>query len=331
MEGSVQSGGNRIRVNAQLIDAEMGAHLWAERFDKPRADLFDMQDEITTRLARAVGIELVAAEAHRAARERPNSMDAVDLAMRGRAIMNQSQTVDRVREARTLFEAALRVDDKNVDALVGFARSHLYELSNFLSDNPDEQLRVVEAALSKALRLAPDNAEAHLHRATALQVSKAPERALSECELAISLDRNLAGAHGRAGVIKIFLGRAEETEEHASEAMRLSPRDPFLCIWYFHMGAADLYLGRLDQAIQRLRKSVEISSDFELAYFYLAAALALSGRQDEADEACATGVRLAPTFSISRFRARAMGDNPRYLEQRERLYEGMRRAGVPER
>jgi len=88
MEGSVQSGGSRIRVNAQLIDAESGAHLWAERFDKPRADIFDMQDEITTRLARTVGIELVAAEGRRAERERPNNMDAVDLTMRGWAILN---------------------------------------------------------------------------------------------------------------------------------------------------------------------------------------------------------------------------------------------------
>ena len=83
MEGSVQGGADRIRVNAQLIDTETGAHLWAERFDKPRADIFDMQDEITTRLARTVGIELVAAEGRRAERERPNNMDAVDLAMRG--------------------------------------------------------------------------------------------------------------------------------------------------------------------------------------------------------------------------------------------------------
>ncbi|WP_247541539.1 adenylate/guanylate cyclase domain-containing protein, partial [Bradyrhizobium sp. 168] len=89
MEGSVQGGGDRIRVNAQLIDTETGAHLWAERFDKPRADIFDMQDEITTRLARTVGVELVAAEGRRAERERPNNMDAGDLAMRGWAILNQ--------------------------------------------------------------------------------------------------------------------------------------------------------------------------------------------------------------------------------------------------
>ena len=100
MEGSVQSGADRIRMNAQLIDTETGAHLWAERFDKPRADIFDMQDEITTRLARTVGVELVAAEGRRAERERPNNMDAVDLAMRGWAILNQALSLRRARAAR---------------------------------------------------------------------------------------------------------------------------------------------------------------------------------------------------------------------------------------
>ena len=108
MEGSVQGGADRIRVNAQLIDTETGAHLWAERFDKSRGDIFEMQDEITTRLARTVGIELIAAEGRRAERERPDKMDAVDLAMRGWAILNQALSLRRGREACDLFDAALR-------------------------------------------------------------------------------------------------------------------------------------------------------------------------------------------------------------------------------
>jgi class 3 adenylate cyclase/TolB-like protein len=115
MEGSVLTGADRIRVNAQLIDAGSGAHLWAERFDKPRADVFDMQDEITVRLARSIGIELVAAEGRRAERERPHNMDAVDLTMRGRAILNLPPSVENARTARALFEAALRLDDRNAE------------------------------------------------------------------------------------------------------------------------------------------------------------------------------------------------------------------------
>jgi TolB-like protein len=100
MEGSVQTSQNRVRVNAQLVDAETGAHLWAERFDKLRADLFDMEDEITVRLARTVGVELVAAEGRRAECKGPRNMDAIDLAMRGRAAMNQPPSAQSARAAR---------------------------------------------------------------------------------------------------------------------------------------------------------------------------------------------------------------------------------------
>ena len=195
MEGSVQSGGDRIRVNAQLIDAETGAHLWAERFDKPRADIFDMQDEITTRLARIVGVELVAAESRRAERERPSNMDAVDLAMRGWAILNQPLSLRRDRAACDLFDAALRLDDRNVEALVGLAFYHGNDLRTFASTNRAEQLRIAETAITEALTLAPGNALAHFVHANILHVSGATERSLRELEFAITLDRNLAWAY----------------------------------------------------------------------------------------------------------------------------------------
>jgi len=330
MEGSVQSGGSRFRVNAQLIDAETGAHLWAERFDKPRADLFDMQDEITARLARTVGIELVAAEGRRAERERPSNMDAVDLTMRGWAIMNRPFSMEHCRQARSLFEAALKLDDKTVDALIGLADAHLVEVRFFASVSPADQVRVAEAATAKAMGLAANNARAHCSRADVLQLLRAPERALRECELAIGLDRNLAQAHALAGFLKALIGRAEETEANVIDAMRLSPRDPLVSRWHFYMGAAALMLGRIDQAVDALGKSIEINPNFGLGNFFLAASLAEHGRLTEAKEACAAGQRLDPTFSVAKFRSEVRGDNPVYLAQRERVIEGMRKAGVPE-
>lgn len=103
-----------------------------------------------------------------------------------------------------------------------------------------------------------------------------------------------------------------------------------LFTWYFFIGAADLYLGRLDRAVDHLRKSVEINPVAELSYFFLAAGLSLSGRAAEAAQVCATGRRLASNFTIAKFRREAPGDNPVYLAQRERIYDGMRKAGVPE-
>jgi TolB-like protein/class 3 adenylate cyclase/tetratricopeptide (TPR) repeat protein len=330
MEGSVQGCGDRIRVNAQLIDTETGAHLWAERFDKPRADIFDMQDEITTRIARIVGVELVAAESRRAERERAENMDAVDLAMRGWAILNQPLSLRRHRAACDFFDAALRLDDRNVEALVGLAFCHSDDLRTFASTNRDEQLRIAETAITKALTLAPGNALAHFVHANVLHVSGASERSLRELEFAIALDRNLAWAHANAGFIKVLLGRAEEAEADLTNAMRLSPRDPGLDRWYALLGIADLYLGRLESALDRLRKSVEINPNVAVPHFFLAAASALSGRAAEAREARKAGLQLDPNFTVARFRNERRSENPTFLAQRKRIYEGLSLAGVPE-
>jgi tetratricopeptide (TPR) repeat protein len=332
MEGSVQTSGSgdRIRVNAQLIDTETGAHLWAERFDKPRGDIFEMQDEIITRLARTVGIELVAAEVRRAERERPNNMDAVDLTMRGWAILNQPLSLRRDHEACDLFEAALRLDDRNVEALVGLAFRHVNDVRVFASTNRDEQLRIAERAITEALALAPGNAFAHFVRANILHVSGETERSLRELELAIALDRNLAWAHADAGFIKVLLGRAEEAEADLTNAIRLSPRDPGLDRWHALLGIADLFLGRLRSALDRLRKSVEINPNVALTQFFLAAASAQSGRAGEAREARNAGLLLDPNFTVARFRNEPRSKNATFLAQRERIYEGLRLAGVPE-
>jgi TolB-like protein len=330
MEGSVQTSENRIRVSAQLIDAESGAHLWAERFDKLRLDLFDMQDEITTRLARALGVELVAAESRRAERERPDSMDAIDLSMRGWALMNQPFSADNARKARHLFEAALRLDERNVDALVGLADTHIRDVLNFLSENPTEQMRLAEVAVSNAMTFAPNNALAYFARGTLFYALRAPDQALRYYELAIGLNRNYPWAHAQAGVIKIILGLASETEGHVAQAIRLSPRDPSLDVWHAYSGTADLHLERLDQAVERLRLATNINPKNAVCYFHLAAALALADRHAEAAAARRAGQQLLPHFTIARYRAEARGDNLIYLAGRERICDGMRKAGIPE-
>jgi class 3 adenylate cyclase/TolB-like protein/Flp pilus assembly protein TadD len=330
LEGSVQSGTDSLRVNAQLIDAESGAHLWAERFDKPRKDFFDMQDEITARLARAMDIQLVAAETRRVKRERPKHLDSVDLALQGWTVYFQKPSVSGAREARVIFEEALRVDGNNVDVLLGLVDTHMWEVNCYMSSARAEQLRLAEAAISKALELTPNSARTHFCHASVLTALRAPERALREIELAFSLDRDLPYLHARCGAIKILLGRAEEAEGHVTDAIRLSPRDPMLGVWYGTLGSADLHLGRLDQAVDRLRKAVEIAPSNEIPYFYLAAALALQGRGMEAAEACTVGRRLAPIFRIGKCRAEVQSDNSVFLAQRERVYEGLRKAGLPE-
>jgi TolB-like protein/class 3 adenylate cyclase len=331
LKGSVQSAGKRIRINAQLIDAESGAHLWAERFDKPYADLLDTQDEVAARLARTIHVELIAAESRRATREHADRLDSLDHALNGWAAWNQPLSLEAARKARGFFEAALRLDEHNVSALLGLANAHMWEVNMYVSDDREAQIRAAEAAAAKALAMNPNAADVHVTYGTVLFAMRAPERALREFELAVSLDGNLALAHGYLGLMKFFLGRACETRSHISEAMRLSPRDPLLFHWHFFIGVADLYLGRMGSALESLRKSVEINPNWGLSQFVLAGALALKELPAEAAEVCAAARRLSPNFTIAKFRAEAVSDNPVYLAQRERLHEGLRLAGVPER
>ncbi len=160
LEGSVQRGGNRMRVNVQLIDAETGSHLWAERFDKPLADLFDMQDEIVARLANALSAQLVAAEARRA--EQAPNPDSMDLYFQGMAWLNKGMTPDIVAQARGFFDRALGADPGNVDALVGSAGADaLAGIYDFVTDR-SAALAAAEAKLAKALSSVPDHAGAHM-------------------------------------------------------------------------------------------------------------------------------------------------------------------------
>lgn len=329
LEGSVQMFDSRIRVNAQFIEAETGAHLWAERFDKPHADLLDVQDEITARLARAILIELAAAESRRTAPEPPERLTTFDLTMHGWALWNHRLSRDAARQAAARFEAAIRLDPDNGSALVGLASCHMWEVNMYGSDDRAGQIRAAEEAVTRALALKPDSPEGHVTYGTVLFAQRMPERALREVELAVRLDFHHPGAHAYLGLIKFFLGRAGETEGHVATAMRLSPRDPLLFHWLFTIGVADLYLGRRVRALENLRKSVEINPNWALSQFILAGGLALAGLQAEAEVACAVARRLAPNFTIAKFRDEAVSDIPVYRAQRETMYEGLRLAGVP--
>jgi TolB-like protein len=330
LEGSVQNAGERTRFNAQLVDAESGAHLWAERFDKQRTNLLDMEDEVTTRLAHEIHIELIAAESRRAAREHPDQLDSFDHTLHGWAAWYRHRSLEAARQARRFFEAALRLDGYNVDALLGFADTHMSEVNMYASDDRAGQIRAAEAAATKALALAPDNANTHVTYGTVLYAMCAPEHALREFKRAIGLGGYLAIAYAYLGLMKFFLGRAGETRAHVEEAIRLSPRDPLLFRWHFFSGLVEIYLGRVVRRIESMRKSVEIKPNWGLSQFVLAGALVLAGLLAEAAEVCTVAQRLVPNFTIARYRAEAISDNPVYLAQREYFDKGLRLAGVPD-
>jgi TolB-like protein/class 3 adenylate cyclase len=328
LEGSVQRGGRRMRVNVQLVDADTGSHLWAERFDKPVADLFDMQDEIVSRLANRLGQELAAAEAGRAARSaNPDSMDHYFL---GLAIFNKGATAESLDKARSHCDRALDLDPDNVEALVQRAWVDVNFVSNYFSDDRAKHLRSAEADLAKALKLRPDHAIAHCALGASRLYGNRALQGIAECERALAIDRNYANAHGQIGIGKVFVGRSEETEAHILEALRISPRDTRAGVWALIAGIAKFYSGRDEEAVAWLSRSIELRPNAPLQHFYLAAALSRLGRIEEAREAARAGFELNPGFTIARLRSSAFSDHPVYLAGRERVYDGLRKAGLPE-
>ncbi|MGY4568590.1 adenylate cyclase [Bradyrhizobium pachyrhizi] len=328
LEGSVQRRESRLRVNAQLIDAETGTHFWADRFDKLLADLFDMQDEIISRLANSLDAQLVAAEAMRAQRSaHPNSME---LYFQGRAKLNMGLTSEYILQARHFFERALTLDPGNIEARLGLAHVDGIVGAGYMTDDRIKYLTAAEAAVMHALTLAPNHALAHLHLGTAKIFTNRVFEGIDELQHALALDRNLAHAHGLIGQAKIFLGRGGETEAHVLEALRLSPRDIHAFMWMQYVGFAKLQLSADKEAVCWLRRSIDANRNYPFAHLGLAAALALLGALDDARAAAQAGLALQPNFSIRRFRASPSTDNPAYLAKRERIYEGMRLAGVPE-
>ena len=327
LEGSVQRAGNRMRVNAQLNEAETDRHLWAERFDKLLADLFDMQDEIVARLANQLQTELIASEAQRS--EKSPNPDSMDLYFRARAILSRGATPEILARAHALCERALQMDSQNVHALVESAIVDIAAGSNFMSEDR-WSLMAAETKLSKALAAAPELARAHYFMGWVLCMTKRAERGVEELEQALAIDPNLVGAHAARGWAKIMSGRADETEAHVLEALRLSPRDASSYMWFHFVGQAKTYLGEFVQALPWLRKSVDANRNWPWGFFILAACLAQLGRFDEARRESKAGLAVLPNLTLRRFRLSPQSDNPVHLAQRERLIEGMRLAGVPE-
>ncbi|MEH2515324.1 TolB-like protein/class 3 adenylate cyclase/Tfp pilus assembly protein PilF [Bradyrhizobium sp. AZCC 1610] len=327
LEGSVQRGGNRLRVNVQLIDVETASHLWAERFDKPIADLFDMQDEIVCRLANTLNAQLIEAEARRAARSL--HPDAIDLSFQGNCCFNKGFTAEHMAQAREFYERALVLDPENTEALVGIAAVDAASAAFFIFSDREARFAAAEAALIKALSISPQHARAHMYLGAVQCSTKRAAQGIRECERALALDRNLADAHGIIGSAKVLIGRGTEAEGHIEEAFRLSPRDPIAFRWMFYAGLTKLILGADVEAVAWLRRCLEANRNYPIAHFQLAAALALLGSMEEARAAAKAGFELDPTFNIRRTRGR-ISDDPTFVAGSKRVREGMRLAGVPE-
>ncbi len=258
LEGSVQRGQNHIRVNAQLIDGQTGAHLWADRFEEDMADVFKLQDQVVARLANTLGYELVKAEAEKSIHS--GNPDAIDLIMRGWAILNQPQLYadkDSLAKALGLFEQALKIDPNNVDALVGAA---LTERNNYIFSGMDEkpgQITKIEKLLATAIRIDPTNARAYTVRGMVYVVTKRSKEAAEAAQNAVRLNPNYAPAYAQLAQDQVTPAELPLAIADIDQAFKLSPRDPDIGRWRWIKARTFNYMGRYQDAIRELQAALD--------------------------------------------------------------------------
>jgi adenylate cyclase len=321
LEGSVRKAGGRVRITAQLIDAATGHHLWAERFDRDLADIFEVQDEVTSRIVATLAGKLVESERRRARSGQTENLEAYDCVLRGRELWERF-TPEANREARRLYEKAIELDPDYARAYASLAWTYLVEHSERWV-GPEEQ--PLEQALKYARQGVMVNRASHSNHLALGQICLSKglhDEALEALETAIALNPNDADGYAFLSRALTFAGRTDQAIELIEKAQRLNPSAPRWYAW--NLGMA-LYLARRhDEAVNAFRKGAPLG---DVGYRWLAAAYGQLGREQEAKAAAAEYLTLTPDFSISRHLELLPFQRP---EDREHYAEGLRKAGLPE-
>jgi adenylate cyclase len=330
LEGSVQRSGNQVRVNAQLINAETDAHLWAERFDRDIGDLFALQSEITGRIAKALGVALITREAARPT-EHP---DALDYILRGSAAGLKPNSRDVSAEAISLFEHALTLNPRSVEAQTLLANSLVGRVRDQMTDSAAADLARAEGLVDQALAAASRNAFAHLVKGRVLQAQNRWEEAVLEFEATLGSDSNSVWALHYLAMSKLFTGSIEEVIPLEEQAIRLSPREPRIGWWYYAIGTVHLLQSRTDEAIVWLEKARSAIPAAPVFRSHLASAYALRSETERAAAELAEARRLVGDdrySSIAHLQAVGYFGVPKIRVLFEATYfAGLRKAGMPE-
>jgi TolB-like protein/class 3 adenylate cyclase/Flp pilus assembly protein TadD len=331
LEGSVRRSGNRVRVNAQLIDAETDVHIWAERFDGDTGDLFALQDEITSRIAVALDLELVGAEAARPT-EHP---DALDYILRARAARLKPPTRENRAEAISLFERALALDPQSVEAQSRLATALAARVLDNMTDMAAADILRAERLTEQALAASPRSPLAHYAKGQVLRAQGRPRDAIPEYETALASDHNWVNAYSALGYCKLYSGLMDDVIPLVEQAIRLSPRDPEIGNCYFRIGQVHTVQARIDEAIVWLEKARSANPRHPQFHAYLASAYALKGETERAAVELVEARRLSGDdryLSIARLKAAGI-----YFGVPEALvlfectfFAGLRKAGMPE-
>jgi TolB-like protein len=335
LEGSVRRLDEQVQVNVQLVEAETAAHLWADRFDTDRTNLAAAQAEITTRLARTLHLELVAAVGRRIEQEQPANLNARDFAMRGWAWYYKPVTPENAGEAQRSFEQALAMDPESVDARVGIATVLTENVIKRWTKSLEEDVERAERLLLESLERDRNHARATF--AYGMLLGRCMDRLVESqiaLEKAIALDRNYAAAMLQLGYTLYGLGQPEAGLPYCEKALQLSPRDQNIVYFYSGMGSCHLLLGHADEAVSFLRKARAENPRLWYIHLWLAAALGLRGDIEEAAASLRELLKLRPEMnSIAGIYATVHLGHlpPQYRALAKKTVNlGLRRAGMPE-
>jgi adenylate cyclase len=330
LEGSVRQSGNKVRVNTQLIEADTGAHLWADRFDREADELLVLQNEITSRIANVLGIVLVRAEAAR----RTEDPDAFDYVLRGAAIMSKPPSRDNLARAISQFERALALNPRSTEAQTRLAAELVERVLDGLSDDRAADLKRAEALVDQALIAAPSSPYVHYVKGHLLRGQNRWKDAAPEYETALALNQNFVGALTGLAWCKLAAGSIEEVIPLVERAIRLSPSDPGIGFRYFQIGSVHLLQSRTDDAIVLLEKARTALPSVPNVRGQLASAYALRGEDERAAAELAEARRLNGGdlySSIAHLKAGGVWGSPKTQTLLEATYfAGLRKAGMPE-
>ena len=320
LEGSLRKAGYRIRVTAQLVEAETGKHTWAGRYDRDLANIFAVQDEITEVVTTAVAPAIADAELHRALRKPPESLDAWAAYQRGLWHLGKA-TADDLELAKTFFCRAIDLDRNFPDGYCGLAMAEIRAAATFRVGSLAKAQSTAERLAHSAVTLDGNNAFAHSCFSFALFARGDRRGAWAEADQAVALSPNLASGYFQRGTTLIYSGRPQEGLRDLQMSLKLEPRGPNLAISLHHVAVGQYFSRAYEKAVEAAEASVRSFPEYPSPYRWLAAAFGQLGCAEAAGEALGKAKAIAP---------------PPFLRQRTPWYrpedyahflEGLRKAG----
>jgi adenylate cyclase len=323
LEGSIRKSGNRVRITSQLIDAESGGHVWAERFDRDLTDIFATQDEVVEKIVRALAVTLTQGEEKRLGRRGTENVAAYESVLRAREFLGAS-TREAVAQARAMYQRAIELDPNYAVPHAGLAAT---AVSNYVSDwaeDPGAELDQAERWARRALELDDSEPFAHMALGHVMLWRRDHDGALAEFRRMLELDPNFAQGYATTGLVLMYAGYAAEALGRFATAMRLDPHYPGIVLHY--VAQANFSLGNYGTAAKQLIERIARTPATDSSRMLLAACYGHLGRIDEARAAWAELMKVNPAFSLAQ-RERVLP----YKEPRDfqRIVDGLAKAGLP--